>query len=151
MRMMAVGLLAMVLCGPVAAQALDGAALLRADERVWQEEHGRWRQENVEVADRLERLASLMRRAESGPMAHERGLPSLESMLAEAMAQKGAARAAALESVATTHARLRAAHEETRHAHDRILELLTALEAAVEDERLGEAAERAARGGGARP
>jgi hypothetical protein len=151
MRVMATGVLALLLGGPVLAQTLDGAALVRADERVWQEEHRRWRQENRDVADRLERLASLMRRAESGPMAHERGLPSLDAMLEDAMLQRGAARAAALDSVAMIHARMRAAHEETRHAHGRILELLTALEAAVESERLSEEGERAARGGGARP
>lgn len=151
MRALSTALLALLLTAPLPAQTLDGNALIRADERVWQEEHARWRNENREVADRLERLASLMRRAESGPMAHERGLPSLAAMLEEAMALRGAARATALESVASTHARMRAAHEETRHAHGRILELLTGLEAAVETERLSEAAERAARGGGARP
>ena len=129
--------------GPVMAQTLDGAVLMRADERVWQEEHRTWRVENRELADRLERVASLVRRGETGPMAHERGLPSMDAMLEAAMAKRGAERAAALATVADTHAAMRAAHEETRHAHSRMLELVTSLETAAEAERQSEQRERA--------
>jgi len=135
------------MAAPLAAQVLDGASIIRGEEQVWQDEHIRWQAENIAVAERLELLASRMRRADSGPMAHDKGLPSLDLKLEQAMALRGEARAKALETVVFAHARMRAAHEETRHAHSRILELVTALEVAVADERASEAGEKS----GARP
>jgi hypothetical protein len=73
MRVMATGVLALLLGGPVLAQTLDGGALVRADERMWQEEHARWRQENRDVADRLEAAVESERLSEEGERAARGG------------------------------------------------------------------------------
>lgn len=126
-------LLGALLAVPAVAQGARADPHMLAENQVWIDEHSRWQSEHLAAARRLEAVIAALKGLDS----------SLDEHGAQVRAHNAAlAKGGDSHAEIAAHARLRAAHEEERSAHNDLMNAVELLELEIAKEQARERSDR---------